>query len=69
MYLRICRAQVGILQGAASQHSFLTIIEGNCAKLFPVADELVFDNDFVDRQFPLQEDSSVSITSQSRRTA
>lgn len=49
MYLRIFRTRGRILQRAASQHSFLRIIKGNCAKLFPVTDELVFDNDFVNR--------------------
>lgn len=46
-------AQVRVLQSAACQHGLLRTVESNGTKLFPVADELIFDNDLVDRKLAL----------------
>jgi hypothetical protein len=40
-------------QRAARQHSFLLLIEADSAEFFPIADELVFDDDLVNRQLAL----------------
>ena len=47
------RFEIRALERAASQHRFLRIVEGNGTKFFPVADEVVLDNDFVNSQLSL----------------
>ena len=37
-------------QRATGQHGFLVVIESNLSELFPVADQMGFDNDFVECQ-------------------
>jgi hypothetical protein len=50
---------IGTSQGAARQHSLLLLIEADSAELLPVADQLVFDNDFVDGELSLSQLSVV----------
>lgn len=47
------RVGIWTLQCAAGEHGLLGIIKGNGSELLPVADELVFNNDFVDSKFSL----------------
>lgn len=44
---------VGSLQGATGEHGFLKTVKRNGAKLLPVTDELIFDNDLVDCKLAL----------------
>ena len=48
-----CAIRVGTFQSAAGEHSLLGIIEGNGTKFFPVADQLILDNDLMNREFTL----------------
>ena len=48
------RVGVRTLQRATGEHGLLGIVEGDSAKLFPITDQLVFDNDLVDSKFALQ---------------
>jgi len=45
---------VRIFQGAAREHCLLSAIKSDGTELFPVAHELVFHDDFVDRKFTLE---------------
>jgi hypothetical protein len=47
--------RIGAAQCAACQHGFLLLIETNSAEFLPVRNELVFDDNFVDREFSLGE--------------
>ena len=53
MDFRIRRIYVWTLQGAAGQHGFLGTIERNFSKLFPIADQVGFDNNFMKCQITL----------------
>lgn len=45
---RVVGFQVGVLQGAARQHRFLRVVECNGAKLLPITNEVVLDDNLVD---------------------
>ena len=51
----IGRIGIGTLEGAACEHCFLGIVKCNGAKLLPVANKLVFDDNFVDRELALNQ--------------
>ena len=53
----IGRFEIGIFQRAAGQHGFLRAIEGDGTKFLPIADEMVFDNDFVNSKSALKSKS------------
>jgi hypothetical protein len=47
------RGSVRVFQRTAREHCLLRVVESNGAEFFPVAHELVFDDNLVDRQFAL----------------
>lgn len=51
--------QVGITQRTAREHCLLRLVESNRTELLPVADELVFDYDLVNRELALQKISAI----------
>ena len=61
MDLGNCGFQIGALQRAASQHRFLRVVKGNGTKLFPVADKVVLDYDFVNGQLSLSRSRSATV--------
>ena len=44
----------GNFQCTARKHGLLRVVESDCPELLPVADQLVFDNDFVDGKLALE---------------
>ena len=50
-----CWFGIRALQRATGEHGLLGIVEGDSAELFPIADQLVFDDDLVNSKFALQE--------------
>ncbi len=46
----VCRAA----QRTAREHCFLLLVETDRTELLPVADELIFDDDFMDGELALQ---------------
>lgn len=49
-----CGVRIRALQRATGEHGLLGIVEGDSAELFPIANQLIFDNDLVDSKFALQ---------------
>lgn len=45
--------KIRVSQRTTRQHGFLGIVKGDAAKLFPVADQMVFDNNLMNGEFPL----------------
>jgi len=48
-----CGFEIWALQRAASQHRFLRVVEGDSTKIFPVANEMILDDDLVNSQLSL----------------
>ena len=51
---------IRILQCATGKHSLLGVVKRNMSKLLPVANQLIFHNDFVDSKLALALASDVS---------
>lgn len=44
----LCGTEIWALQRTASQYRFLRVVKGDSAKLFPVANEMILNDDLVD---------------------
>ena len=51
--LGVCGMKIRVSQPATRQHGFLETVKGDVTKFFPVADQMVFDNDLMDGEFSL----------------
>ena len=45
--------KIRVSQRTTCQHGFLGAVKGNVAKFFPVADQMVFDDNLMNGKFPL----------------
>lgn len=43
----------GTTKGTACEHCLLLLIEADCTEFFPIADQLIFHDDLMDRQLAL----------------